>query len=209
MLLNPLDRWVSIYMAFKFSVKISFCIISIQFVRFNCVSYWQDKCALHYIGLTAAWFKKWCYKLRQVKTLGENMKLNWKNTKKIFLCFLWEMTAQRLLHLHLLNNITLLSCPRKIKPDRIHRSHCKVPPSPGEWVDEDCDDGGGGERAGQVDPSQDVQAALRDGWIVLSNRQSRLGRVQGGEVRIGAVVSAAHLSQLVQVDLLSVLVDDY
>ena len=115
MLLNPLDRWVSIYMAFKFSVKKSFCIISIQFVRFNCVSYWQDKCALHYIGLTAAWFKKWCYKLRQVKTLGENIKLNWKNTMKIFLCFLCEMMAQRLPHLHRLNTKPFCHARKKNK----------------------------------------------------------------------------------------------
>ena len=100
---------------------------------------------------------------------------------------------------------------RKIKPDRTYVEIIakSLMASPGEWVDEERDDGGGGERAGQVDPGQDVQAALRDGGIVLSNRQSRLGRVQGGENRIGAVVSAAHLSQLVQVDLLSVLVDDY
>ena len=54
---------------------------------------------------------------------------------------------------------------RKIKPDRTYVEIIakSLMASPGEWVDEERDDGGGGERAGQVDPSQDVQAALRDG----------------------------------------------
>ena len=100
---------------------------------------------------------------------------------------------------------------RKIKPDRTYVEIIakSLMASPGEWVDEDCDDGGGGERAGQVDGGQDVQALRRDDGIVLFNWQSRLGRVPGGEVRSGTVLGATHLFQLVQVDLLSVLVDDY
>ena len=97
------------------------------------------------------------------------------------------------------SGVQLLTCGKLIHP-------------PGEWVDEEGDDDGGGERAGEVDTGQDVEAGPGDYGVVVAVGSGGAGRVaavvQGGEIDPGAVVGAAHFPQLVDVDLLRVLMDN-
>ena len=83
---------------------------------------------------------------------------------------------------------------------------------PRERVNEESDDGGGGEGAGEVDACQDVEAGFGDDRVVLVAAAPGGGvacRVQGGKVDPGAIIGAAHLIQLSDVNLLGVLGYDW